>query len=107
MLEFIYVNQVKLNNEVVFELLNLTDQYEITDLKNLCEDFISKNVTITNLSEVAQAAEKFKSTLLKESVLTFITNNVSIIEENRDSLNLPEKYFWDVIFKLGKKLSSS
>lgn len=56
-------------------LLYLSDRYQMTPLKNACEDIIIDELTVQNAAKIVEIADKANSKRLSTTVLDFIVKN--------------------------------
>lgn len=88
MLEYIYCDQVLLNDELALELLIAANRYLLGRLKILCEQYLSQRLSVKNIVDIINAAEMHEADLLKECALTFMITNREAIIESQDLLNI-------------------
>ena len=66
MICFIYTGQLaKVGVSTLLDLLKAADKYEINELKEKCEERISRKLSINNCSRIIEAADLFNADLLK------------------------------------------
>ena len=80
MLTFIYTgNSPKLNlKNMASKLLFAADKYQLVRLKRMCEETLSRNLTVENVSQTLALAEMHNATQLKAACRDFIFHNDSM-----------------------------
>ena len=80
MLTFIYTgNSPKLNlKDMASKLLFAADKYQLVRLKRMCEDTLSRNLTVENVSQTLALAEMHNATQLEAVCRDFIYHNYSM-----------------------------
>jgi hypothetical protein len=61
MLQYIYTGECNLHSENIIELYMSSNQYRLSDLKQLCESYIQDNLEITNVTEILAIAQIYNS----------------------------------------------
>jgi hypothetical protein len=74
-LRFIYCQDIELQYSLAIDLLALVERYDMIELKEICEDFLSKELTKNNVIELANVAECFEATHLKYAIAQFKQKN--------------------------------
>jgi len=103
-LQFLYQNKVELSEPLAMELYELSDKYLQTELAELCEEFLSINLRLDNLSVMVNFAEKFETPALKEAILEFMARNLEEIQKDQSDYAIPPPYIWEMGSKLKQKL---
>ena len=96
-MEFIYCNEIALDEALAFELIPRADEYLLDSLKNLCEDLLSKRVGKENFIKFLILADTYGAIKLKTACLGFITRNFSMIGNNEELLNIPKHLYLDIV----------
>jgi len=81
------------------ELLKLSYQFNLVDLRKTCEAFLMKNLTVYNYVEVALAADVFQVVDLKKAVLDFVVKNISKIQSMDDLQKLPKEWLITILMR--------
>ena len=81
------------------ELLKLSFQFNLHELRKLCEAFLINNLTESNYVEVAKAAEAFQVVGLKNAVSEFVINNFPRIKPKNDLEHLPKEVLIDILLR--------
>jgi len=95
MLEFLYCNRVETlssaSSEEILLLLNLSDQWQLRDLKRLCEHELIKTMHVENVAKMYCRSSEYNAKRLTDACISFImenikdvTGNVSFQEEMRN-----------------------
>ncbi|KAM3966032.1 speckle-type POZ protein-like [Aphomia sociella] len=71
-LMFIYSDKAPRVDEIPEKLLAVADYYQLSRLKNLCEEALQKKLTVDNAIETLQLADLHSAKGLKQSTLEFI-----------------------------------
>ena len=61
------------------KLLNISDKYNVMDLKSICEDFIYSKITNENSIKTLIIADKYNAKKLQFRAIEYITNNMNDI----------------------------
>ncbi|XP_057318588.1 speckle-type POZ protein B-like [Microplitis mediator] len=75
MLEFIYTDEINNLDEDAESLLESADKYQLLNLKSLCEESLSKSVSIDNAIELMILADLHNADTLLEFIFEFIIRN--------------------------------
>jgi len=81
------------------ELLKLSFQFNLYELRKNCEAFLIQNLTESNYVEVAKAAEAFEMPALKNAVSEFVIKNISGIQSRDDLHHLPKESLIDILIR--------
>lgn len=75
MLRFIYTGKIENPKQVVFQLHELSDKYDIKKLQTICEQYLENYLTAKNAIAVLQLADCHNSSNLKKKSISFIQKN--------------------------------
>ena len=76
MLVYIYTGRVPNTvGDLAYDLLYAADKYQLDHLKALCEQQLSKNLTVENAARTVQLAHMHNAPVLKGNTLQFISNH--------------------------------
>lgn len=103
LLEFIYCNEVKLNQNLALELLEACDKYSFSELKKVCESFLVLQLSLENYVQLANASEKYGADGLREKVMEFVIKNKGEIQKKEMAGKLSTELLWEIIFKMNNK----
>lgn len=73
LLRYLYTEKVNLNNENVFEILNLAKKYLIPFLELECINFLKKDLSFSNVCSILHSSVVFESEKLKEECFDLIS----------------------------------
>ena len=94
---------VKLNDDLAFDLLELSDKWMFKSLKEKCEKFLSKNLSIENIVDALIIGDRLELATLNKAATKFILKNIGKLKEKGTLSNLPSRIFINIIELLGKK----
>ncbi|CAD8073051.1 unnamed protein product [Paramecium primaurelia] len=100
-LQYIYTDEVLIDSYIVYDLLALADKYMLQRLKNLCEDHLIKNISLKNVIEVVNLADKFSAQELKANAMIFLLDNKQKILNTQD-INMLSKEILIELLKFTK-----
>lgn len=72
LLRFIYSGNVVELKEVALNLLQAADKYNLLKLKQICDEFLRRNVTVENVTDILNVADIYKCKELKEEAVSFL-----------------------------------
>ncbi len=75
-----------------------------TEFASLCEEYLANHLKLDNVMNMIDFIEKSGASMLKESLLEFITDNFQKIKDNQTYYLIPYSYIWDVAARLQKKV---
>ena len=105
MLQYIYCNEVELNEDLALSLISLADEYGLVELKDICGEFLSGDIRWDNAVELANAAEKFEVSILSNAILEYVTSNLSALPDKEDLSALPKSILAEIIVCLNQRKS--
>ena len=73
------------------DLLILADKYLLTRLKNMCEEYLARKLSVKNIVDMINLAEKHEAKYLKDYALKFMIINKSIICFTQDISRLSKE----------------
>ena len=77
LLEYIYTQNLVINNENVMSLLAVADYLQIDSAKRLCFEFLTEALDINNCFVVLTAADMYRNESIKPHVYQFIKENLN------------------------------
>lgn len=77
-LRFMYCQDIEFGYSLAIDLLGVAEQYSASELKNLCEDYLSKGLNQENISELINVAECFDAVNLKYAIAKFKEKSVKL-----------------------------
>jgi len=69
---------------IAYDLLALADKYMLLRLKNICEEYLLKNISLKNVVEIVNLADKYNAIDLKNHSMRFLVDNKSKICQSPD-----------------------
>ncbi|UYV69891.1 SPOPL [Cordylochernes scorpioides] len=84
LLRFIYTDNVLNLSDMADRLLMAADKHELKQMKALCEDALSRTLTLDNAIDVLLYSDKCNAEQLKAFTIHFITIHSADISENED-----------------------
>lgn len=81
LLRYIYTGKVPKLQEQTQRLLMMSDKYDLTELKTLCEQALGANLTYHTAGEMLILADTYDAAQLRTHALQFILNNANEIME--------------------------
>ncbi|XP_054707210.1 speckle-type POZ protein-like [Uloborus diversus] len=85
MLLYIYTREVEeLSTEKTLELYVAADRYMLTELKEECREYVSKNVTSQNVGDTFEIAKLHSDVVLSEAAKNFFAQNVKSILKSKE-----------------------
>ncbi|KAF6715054.1 Kelch-like protein 7 [Oryzias melastigma] len=85
---FIYTAQVSVNNGNMEALLYAADYFHINPMKNVCVDFIKRQITTTNCLDIAVLAERTNCPGLKTRAESVVRRNFATVCRTKRFLQL-------------------
>jgi len=111
-LEYVYLGQTVMNEELALNMLDLAEKYLIDDLKAACESCLQKLLTLDNCFKIFETAYFYDAMSLKKWTLFFFQMNLKKIMEQKDFESLPKmtylhvlRIYWNEKTVLGPPLS--
>jgi len=99
-LEFLYSDHIELDSILAEELLTQADKYSVPALKELCEEFLSHQLTPENYAKLANLSELVGADLLREAVKNYIAKNIRKLKQRNDFEQISTEMLRDVIVKV-------
>lgn len=89
MLDFIYLNEIELNDDNIQEIANLSSRFQIMDLAEQCADFMHRRLRVDNCIGVMRFADLLAFTNLRLAAKRFVESNFAEIIKEEEFLDLP------------------
>jgi len=96
LLEYIYCDQVSLNEHTATELLKIVDKYCVPLLKELCEETLGNCLTVDNVVDLGILADKMEAKELLKVIVKFAKDNFDKVFEHNDIRKLPKSVLYDI-----------
>jgi hypothetical protein len=75
LVEFLYTDTANISGDIVVGLFMAADQYQLTRLRALCENFILQNISIENVCTIFHTADQLQALKLRGFCFNWIINN--------------------------------
>jgi len=89
-LTYVYLSTIVVDEELAFRLFEFSERYMIGEVKEACEDYLKKIITVDNCSRVFEIACLHDAEALKNKALVFFKTNLRRISQRRDFEDLPK-----------------
>ncbi len=96
-----YFGSLALTETLALNLITLTDNFLLPELKADCESYLSKNLKAENLLSVIQAAEAAGSNEFKDKIVSYLATNMKDLKQEIDVNLIPNKFLSEAILKSG------
>uniref|UniRef100_A0A914PV03 BTB domain-containing protein n=1 Tax=Panagrolaimus davidi TaxID=227884 RepID=A0A914PV03_9BILA len=84
LLTFIYSGKCSFNDTNIFTILDMAEYYQISHLKELCDEYLSKmELNLSNSLKVLEICNKYSLTKAKETIAAFIIQNFTTLKCNK------------------------
>uniref|UniRef100_A0A914P770 BTB domain-containing protein n=1 Tax=Panagrolaimus davidi TaxID=227884 RepID=A0A914P770_9BILA len=105
LLSFIYSGECNLTDENIFTMLDMSEFYQIEDLKELCDKFLSKmEFNLSCTFDMLETSNKYSMIQMKESIQNFIFQNFKTIFKSDEFFNTKKSVVKEII-ALGQTFS--
>jgi hypothetical protein len=75
LVEFLYTDTANITGDIVVGVFMAADQYQLSRLRSLCENFILQNIAIENVCTIFQTADQLQASKLRGFCFNWIINN--------------------------------
>lgn len=96
LVQFLYTDNADINGDVVVGLFMAADQYQLTRLRALCENFILQNISLENVCTIFQTAHRLNAHKLRGFCFNWIINNFGDILTCESYTQLPSELQRDI-----------
>ena len=97
LLQYIYLEDFKIESDIAEDLFKLCDEYMIKEVKEDCEDILMKDIRVENVLHLVQLSEKYEARELRKACLDFIVQN---LKEVLKTQNFREQLETDTLIEL-------
>uniref|UniRef100_A0A914Q3Q6 BTB domain-containing protein n=1 Tax=Panagrolaimus davidi TaxID=227884 RepID=A0A914Q3Q6_9BILA len=98
MLTFFYSGKCNITNENVFTILDMSEFYQIEDLKELCDEYLSKmELNLTYIFQLLEISNKYSLIQMKGPIQNFIFQNFSTFVESAGFLNIDKEIVKEIV----------
>lgn len=91
-LRFIYFEKVENLDQISVELLIFANKYHVNELKTICENYISDNLSVDNFCNLLLLALIHNSIKLIEKIIDFILKNSKFISDSNSHKSVIYKH---------------
>jgi len=82
-IKFIYCGKLDKLGENAAELFKAADMYQMDNLKEICGNYMKKNMNTDNVLDIITLADAHSDDNLKNAAMTFIVKNVKVVMKNK------------------------
>jgi len=82
LLNFIYLDEVFLKEEIALDLLELADEYSILELIKQCVESLLKRINVQNASRIIRLAQRAEIKELEQAAIDYLKNSFAKYLEN-------------------------
>uniref|UniRef100_A0A914P643 BTB domain-containing protein n=1 Tax=Panagrolaimus davidi TaxID=227884 RepID=A0A914P643_9BILA len=98
LLTFIYSGKCNLTNENIFTILDMSEFYQIEDLKEICDKYLSKTkLNLSNVLQLIETLSKYSLTQMKKPIQTFIFQDFAILAKFDGFLNADKTIIKEIV----------
>jgi len=97
LLQYIYCNEVELDEQLALDLIPTVDEYVMKGLKGLCEKYLCKQLRKENVVNMLIVADRHEIDELKKACFRFILKNLGNIDENEEMAKLSKSLFIELL----------
>uniref|UniRef100_A0A914QWX9 BTB domain-containing protein n=1 Tax=Panagrolaimus davidi TaxID=227884 RepID=A0A914QWX9_9BILA len=98
LLTYIYSGKCNITNENISRILDMSEFYQIEDLKKLCDEFLSKmEVNLSNIIQLFETLNKYPLIQMKKTIQTFIFQNFETLLKSDEFLNAKKSVVKEII----------
>jgi hypothetical protein len=90
MLEFVYTGEIEIDDQDVMQLFMIADQFDIKELKGLCEEHVATGINENSVLGLLMAAKHQTADRLEHKCLQFIKQHPGTILAQSEFRKLPE-----------------
>jgi len=96
-LQYIYCNELKLDEKLALDLVPVIDEYLMKDLKAFCGRYLCKQLRKENAVDLLLIAGTYEIDRLKKACFKFILKNLDNIYENEEMTKVSERLFIELL----------
>jgi len=96
-LQYIYCNEIELDEELALDLIPVVDEYLMKGLKGLCEKYLCKQLRKDNVIDMLIVADRHEIEDLKKACFRFVLKNLGNIDENEELMKLSKPLFLELL----------
>lgn len=99
-LEFLYSDHIKLDPRLAEELLTQADKYSVPALKELCEEYLSRQLKPENYVKLANLSELVGANQLRKATKNYIAKNIKKLKQRKDFDQISREMLRDAIVQV-------
>lgn len=97
LLEYIYIDNIRVSPEIAIELYAAADLYTLNRLKGLCEIIVQKSIVVENAANLLQAADELGCDRLRQICLSFIVRHFDTVTKTEGFTNLSRDLILEIL----------
>jgi len=103
MLRYLYFTDIALIDEIAEDLFKLAHEYQLEELKDDCEKYLIKEISIENAIPNILFAERYEASQLRKACIAFIAKNMDQVSQPQNIQELDHQIMIEICqFKLKK-----
>jgi len=106
-LQYIYCNELELDEQLALDLIPVVDEYLMTELKGFCEKYLCKQLRKDNVVDMLIVADRHEIEELKKACFRFISKHIKNIEDNEEMKKLSKSLFTELLKSTAKSGSQN
>ncbi len=103
-MEEIYNGKVELNEELAVDLLGISDQYLLKDLRKTCESYLANCLRKETVAKRIEQADHFGAGILRDGALRFLMENLEEVSKYSGREEISKEVLLEVIMGLQQKM---
>jgi len=96
-LQYVYCNELELDEQLALDLIPVIDEYLMKGLKGICEKYLCKQLRKENVVDMLIVADRHEIVELKKACFKFILKNLGNIDENEEMMKLSKSLFIELL----------
>jgi hypothetical protein len=97
LLRYMYTGSIEMTSTSALPLLSLANRFGIHLLKDHCEQFITREISVENCSLFLSAADRFNCSELRQLCIDFVLRNFELVAETKHFLGLAPECLLDIV----------
>ena len=93
MLKFIYLDEIFFKEDIALDLLELADEYSISELKKQCGESLLNKITVSNAGRLIRVAKRAELKDLEQATINYLKTNFAQYIENLGPEENPSDFF--------------
>ena len=96
-MQYIYCNEVELDEQLALDLIPTVDEYVMKGLKGLCEKYLCKQLRKDNVIDILIVADRHEIDELKKACFKLILKNLGNIDDHEETMKLSKSLFFELL----------